>query len=146
MADSKEMRATLLQTATALIDCYNQWTIEAILSLRTDTCKHTVLPATLGVPPYIKADYGPFFSPFMDILSDVSFKIINGKETVVDVEMRKVVIHVKGSATSPYGQYRNEYIFTLTMTEDGKMIEDIVEFADSATALEFFKARAKVSL
>ena len=73
------------------------------------------------------------------LLSDCSFQIVDDKETVVDVEMRKVVIHVKSSANSTVGNYKNEYLWTLTMSEDGKMIENIVEFTDLAYAIEFFQ-------
>jgi len=103
-------------------------------------------PASLGIPPYTKEDYGPFFGPFMALLSDCSFQVVDDKETVVDVEMRKVVIHVKSSANSTVGKYENEYLWTLTMSEDGKMIENIVEFTDSAYAIEFFRKQAQMDV
>lgn len=146
MTDPKEIRATLLKTAADFIQCYNKWTIEAVLSLRTDTCKQTVRPASLGVPTFAKADYGTFVGPFMALLSDCKFEIVDDNETVVDVEKRKVVIHVQASASSPVGEYKNEYQWTLTMTEDGKMIEDILEFTDSATAVDFFRKQAQMDV
>lgn len=81
----------------------------------------------------------------MALLSDCSFEVVDD-ETVVDVEKRKVVLHVKTSANSPVGEYKNEYLWTLTMSEDGKLIEDIVEFADSASAVEFFRKQAQMNV
>ncbi|KAH8646862.1 hypothetical protein BX600DRAFT_443832 [Xylariales sp. PMI_506] len=139
MADSKELRATLTKTATDFIDCCNKFTVEDVLSLRTDTCKHTHLPSSLGIPTYSKAEYGAFYGQYAGMMKDCSCGIVDDKQMVVDVETRKVVMHVKVKGSTPLGEYENEYMWILTMTEDGKMIEDIVEFCDSAKALELLK-------
>src|SRR5262245_13544568 len=139
MAASKELRATLKQTATDFIDCCAKFTVDAVLSLRTDTCKHTHLPSSLGIPAYKKAEYGAFFRQFIGVMSDCSCRIVDDKKMVVDVESRKVVMHSKTKGITSVGEYENEYMWILTMTEDGKMIEDIVEFCDSAKAVELGK-------
>src|SRR5262245_22154626 len=139
MAGSQELRVTLKKTATVYNDCCNKGTVDAILSLRTDTCKHTHLPSSLGVPTYNKADYGTFFGRFVGLMNDRSSRIADDKEMVVDVESRKVVMHTKVKANTPVGEYENEYMWILTMTEDGKMIEDIIEFCDSAKVVELMK-------
>ncbi|VUC32604.1 unnamed protein product [Clonostachys rosea] len=135
----KELRATLQKTATNFIDCCNEHTVDAILSLRTDTCKHTHLPSSLGIGTYNKAEYGAFYGRFADMMKDCSCRIADDKEMVVDVESRKVVMHVKNKGSTPLGEYENEYMWILTMTEDGKMIQEIVEFCDSAKAIELMK-------
>ena len=139
MADSNELRVTLKKTATDYIDCCNKGTVDAVLSLRTDTCKHTHLPSSLGVPTYNKAEYGAFFGQFIGVMNDSSIRIADDKEMVVDVESRKVVMHTKAKANTPVGEYENEYMWILTMTEDGKMIDDIVEFCDSTRAVDLMK-------
>jgi hypothetical protein len=139
MADSTELRATLKKTATDYIDCCNKFTVDAVLSLRTDTCKHTHLPSSLGVPTYNKAEYGAFYGQFAGMMNGGSVRISDDKEMVVDVESRKVVMHTRIKTNTPVGVYENEYMWILTMTEDGKMIEDIVEFCDSAKAVELMK-------
>lgn len=139
MADSKELRATLKQTATSFIDCCNKCSVDAVLSLRTDTCKHAHLPSSLGIPTLNRTEYGAFYGQFTDMMKDCSCRIADDKEMVVDVVSRKVVMHVKNKGSTPLGEYENEYMFILTMTGDGKMIEDIVEFCDSAKALELKK-------
>lgn len=72
-------------------------------------------------------------------MSDCSCRIVDEKETVVDVESRKVVMYTKVKGNTALGEYENEYMWILTMTGDGKMIEDIVEFCDSAKAVELGK-------
>lgn len=72
-------------------------------------------------------------------MSDCSCRIVDEKEMVVDIESRKVVMYTKAKANTGLGAYENEYMWILTMTEDGKMIEDIVEFCDSAKAVELVK-------
>ncbi|KAI9148090.1 MFS general substrate transporter [Paramyrothecium foliicola] len=146
MADSEELRNTLEKTATSFIDCCNKYTVDAVLSLRTDTCKHTHLPSSLGIPTYNKTEYGAFYGQFTDMMKACSCWIADDKEMVVDVQSRKVVMHVKTKGNTPLGEYENEYMWILTMTEDGKMIQDIVEFCDSAKALELMKKQqAKMS-
>jgi ketosteroid isomerase-like protein len=139
MADSTELRATLKKTAHDFIDCCNKGTVDAVLSLRTDTCKHTHLPSSLGIPTYSRAEYGAFFGQYADMMKDCTCWIADDVEMVVDVESRKVVMHVRTKGNTPLGEYENEYMWVFTMAGDGKMIEDIVEFCDSAKALELLK-------
>lgn len=56
---------------------------------------------------------------------------------VNDVEAHQVVIHARGSATSPVGPYKAEYVYFLTLDEAGKQITRIDEFVDSAFAMDF---------
>ncbi|KAI0096998.1 hypothetical protein GGR51DRAFT_541937 [Nemania sp. FL0031] len=146
MADSSALRATLKKTATDFIDCCNKQTLDAVLSLRTDTCKHTHLPSSLGIPSYNKTEYGAFYGQYIGLMSDCTCRIVDEKEMVVDVESRKVVMYTKVNGNTPLGEYENEYMWILTMTGDGKMIEDIVEFCDSAKAVELVqKQQAQIS-
>lgn len=73
------------------------------------------------------------------MMKDCTCWIVDDKEMVVDVESRKVVMHAKNKGNTPLGEYENEYMWILTMTGDGKMIEEIVEFCDSAKAIELMK-------
>ncbi|CAH0034169.1 unnamed protein product [Clonostachys rhizophaga] len=139
MADFKELRATLQRTAINFIDRCNEHTVDAVLSIRTDTCKHTHLPSSLGIGTYTNVEYGAFYGRFADMMKDCTCWIVDDKEMVVDVESRKVVMHVKNKGSTPLGEYENEYMFILTMTGDGKKIEEIIEFCDSAKAIELMK-------
>lgn len=47
-------------------------------------------------------------------------------------------MHVTGRADTPIGPYTNEYMFLMTATEDGELVERFVEFLDSAYSKSFF--------
>jgi ketosteroid isomerase-like protein len=57
---------------------------------------------------------------------------------VQDVEARTCMMHASSTANTKKGPYANEYALILTFTNDGKKIEKIEEFADSAYSKEFF--------
>jgi ketosteroid isomerase-like protein len=65
-------------------------------------------------------------------ISRCSLHAIDHKETVADVELRKVVLHLRDRASTAEGDFDNEYIFTLFITEDGRLLDEIVECIDSA--------------
>ncbi|KAH7006854.1 hypothetical protein EDB80DRAFT_880378 [Ilyonectria destructans] len=50
---------------------------------------------------------------------------------VVDTTARKVSFHTKSHSNTAAGEYKNEYAFTLSMTKDGKKLEEVIEFIDS---------------
>lgn len=58
-------------------------------------------------------------------------------DAVVDVDTRKVALFLHAKATADAGDYDNEYIITLTMTEDGKLVQDQYDFIDSHTMMQF---------
>ena len=57
--------------------------------------------------------------------------------TIVDEVERKVVLHASSKAVTDAEEYGNEYIFSFWMTEDGKMVERLEEFADSKYSVDF---------
>jgi hypothetical protein len=144
MADSTtQLRATLKKTAADFIANCNKHTVEAVLSQRTETCKHVQLPSSLGIPTYEKKGYGAFYAQFADMMGGCEASIVGGEEAmIVDIEKRKVVMHVTVKGDTPLGFYENEYFFILAMDETGEMIEDVVEFCDSALANKLME-RAK---
>ena len=60
------------------------------------------------------------------------------KNTIVDEEARKVAMHASSTATTDLGDYSNEYMLVLHMTEDGKKVERGEEFVDSKHSADFF--------
>jgi hypothetical protein len=137
MTQTTSSRKVLLSTASRFITAYNQWTVESIISIRSSGCIHHTLPATLQVPPRSKADYATFIEPMLSVFRKVEFSIIDEDDTIVDVQARKVVLHCVNRADTDAGEYRNEYIFCLTITEDGEQVDDIVEFIDTAYTADF---------
>lgn len=59
-------------------------------------------------------------------------------EPVVDVESRRVMAICEGKGEKPgMGEYVNEYIFTVKMTNDGEKVEEVVEWLDTRKREEF---------
>jgi hypothetical protein len=140
------LRTNLLKTATSFIETYNAWTIESILSIRSPSCIHQTLPASLGVPTRNNAEYATFLKPMLSIFRNLKFIIIDDSKTIVDVEARKVVLHCRDQADTNAGRFENEYIFILTMNKDGDLLDEIVEFIDSAYTEEFKGRMARVDI
>jgi hypothetical protein len=137
MSSSKPTRERLLQTASAFLVTYDDWSVPSILSLRSPSCVHHTLPVSLGVPSRSNAEYTKFIELQLSSFSEVRFRVIDDDKTVVDVETGKVVMHVSCSATTAAGDYKNEYIFTLTMDKGGDLVDEIVEFIDSGYSKNF---------
>ena len=58
-------------------------------------------------------------------------------DAVVDEAKRKVALYLHAKATADAGEYENEYIITLTMTEDGTKVQDQYDFIDSHRMIEW---------
>ncbi|KIW69328.1 hypothetical protein PV04_05210 [Phialophora macrospora] len=133
------MRSELLRTAQAFIESYNTWTVDALLSVRSPLCIQYTLPADEErFPPRKNAEYGAFVQTIIPMFRNFRLRIVDEDDVVVDVEKRKVVFHAKSRADSDVGEYANEYVFTLTMTDDGRLVEKVVEFYDSGYSEKFF--------
>ena len=57
---------------------------------------------------------------------------------MVDVEARKVIMHLESRADTKIGVYENEYILMVEMTEEGDRVQEVWEFVDSAASSAFF--------
>ncbi|XP_014553258.1 hypothetical protein COCVIDRAFT_54746, partial [Bipolaris victoriae FI3] len=111
--------------------------LQAIMAIRSPIRIHYTLPATLEVPPRSNTDYLTFMGPMLSAFRAVHFSIISNDESVVDVETRRAVWHCSSRADTDAGEYMNDYVFTLTMSENEKKIDKIVEFVDAAYTTEF---------
>ena len=130
-------RTHLLRTAAAFVESYNVWTMSAIMAIRSPSCVHRILPEAYGIAPLPNAAYEAFLGPFIALFKNVEVVIVDEKETMVDVDARKVSIRMKGCSNTIAGEYRNEYIFILTMSEDGDLVDEVVEFLDSRSSNDF---------
>ena len=127
-------RSTLLLTVFAVINGYNTWTPEAIMACRAPNCIHQVLPASLGRPPLNNEQYLAYFTPIMPAFKNFHLTV---KNTIVDEEARKVVLHASSTATTDLGDYSNEYMLVLQMAEDGTKVVRVDEFLDSKYSTEY---------
>ncbi|KAI3324031.1 hypothetical protein HD806DRAFT_496263 [Xylariaceae sp. AK1471] len=128
-------RQTLLDTANLWARCYDEWTVESALRLRTPNCTHQIHPASLKRPCMTNADLAAFFASVQKLYQN--YKItVRDAETLVDVDNRSVVLHADGTADTILGPFRNEYIFIVKMDETGSRIQHVDEFVDSAAVVD----------
>lgn len=126
-------RETLSSTADIVIQAYNAWTLESVMSFRAPNCTHYILPSSLNRPPLNNEQYPAFFLPLMPAFKDFHLTV---HDTIVDEVARKVVVHASSTATTALGPYKNEYTLILHMTEDGRQVERFYEFVDSAKSVD----------
>lgn len=132
-------RERLLETSNLFIQEYNKWTLDSILTTRSPSCIHHVAPASLACPSRNNAEFAEFVGPLLSVFQDFRFNIVDDKETLIDVDKRKVYLHLRSHANTDVGPYENEYCFVLSITEDGDKVDEILEVVDSAYTLGFLK-------
>ncbi|EHY55745.1 hypothetical protein ABEF92_003278 [Exophiala dermatitidis] len=144
-------RSQLLDTSTRFIHAYNAWTTESILSVRSPRCIHRTLPASRGRRPKTNDEFRQFIEPLLPVYRGFRLSFVNddsdsdsdNSETVVDVEKRKVVLHLKSHADTDAGPYENEYYFVLSMNEAGDLVDEVVEYLDSGYTDAFMRRLEK---
>jgi ketosteroid isomerase-like protein len=132
-------RSVLLNTANSFLSAYNKWTVPSVLSIRSNSCVHRTLPASGGHPHRNNAEFGAFLEDVIPVFRNFHLSVVDDKHTIIDVETRQVMLHLRGRAETDAGPYENEYIFMLTISEDGEKVDEIVEFLDSEYTSQFVK-------
>lgn len=110
---------------------------ESFLNGRTPDAIHYHLPASLQVPPKNNTEMVSLMQgTFPGGLSSFKAEPVGGVEDgiVIDEQKRKIVIHATGNGVTSFGNYFQEYIFTLLTTEDGRQVKESWEFLDSDLA------------
>src|ERR1700761_5282369 len=124
-------RSQLLSTAQGFLTGYNKWTASGVLSLRSPTCVHRTGPNSHGLTCRTNEEFASFVAPMLSVFRNFKLAVIDEDETLVDVEKRKVMMHLRSHAETDVGPYENEYYFTVTVSEDGGLVNEVVEFLDS---------------
>ncbi|KAK5741736.1 hypothetical protein LTR17_003727 [Elasticomyces elasticus] len=106
------------RTTKAVIDGYNNWDIEAIMT-----------------PRALAASAVQYFASIMPLFKDFT---VTADSEIFDPQCKKAALHMNSTATSPLGHYANEYALFLTFTEDGTKITEFDEMVDSAVSGKFF--------
>jgi hypothetical protein len=131
------LRQNILETIEAYITGFNTNTPEGTIVRRSPTCTHRFLPPSPDQPLRTNAEYRDFISPNFAFMRNFHLKLLEGQPPIIDEQARKAVIHLTSTADSPVGEYRNSYVFTFGFSEDGKEIEEVLEFVDAKTLGEF---------
>ncbi|KAI1382481.1 hypothetical protein F4677DRAFT_401998 [Hypoxylon crocopeplum] len=131
------LREQLSQTSKLFLEAFNEFTPESVVRYRSPSCMHHLLPATMKTPPQTNADYANFVAVLQPIMPGFRLRLADGQEPVIDEVTRKVVLYLKSHSDTTVGLYENEYVWVLTMSQDGKNIDDVMEFADSLYTTEW---------
>lgn len=131
-----------LDTVNSLLRGYNSLSVSTLLRPLSPEFKHQVLPASLGMPlsnrdAFSKHAAGIFaiFSSFKMIPLEI-FSISGGKEIfIIRAEMRGVL-------KNGGGNWRNECVMFIRLSEDCSQVVEITEFVDSRKAVEMRERHA----
>ncbi|KIX01212.1 uncharacterized protein Z518_08937 [Rhinocladiella mackenziei CBS 650.93] len=132
-------RARLLNTATTFITNFNKESPEAVIEIRSPSCIHEIKPDSFAMTgKYTNDEYLTMWRESILAALPKGIQLtVDDREPVIDEQTRKVVLYVKSRAESVAGVYENTYVWNLTVSEDGTMIDHILEFVDSKTATDF---------
>lgn len=135
-------RETLLATTNTFIRVMGGGTVDDVMSIRSPGCIQKTLPSTLKAPAMNNAQFSAFYASMSRDFSDFKVWLAPETEPIIDEASRRVVIQLKSQANGTNGVYSNEYIFVLLMSEDGTLLDELVEFIDSAYVLSYFKSKS----
>ncbi|RYO94415.1 hypothetical protein DL766_002763 [Monosporascus sp. MC13-8B] len=137
------LRENMIATAKQWIKAHNDRnaTGEAgITSFAAPDFVARSFPSSLQAPDRNCEEYAAFQSWAFTLLDTYSATEV---DMVVDETQRKVVYYLNAKGTAPAGEYKNEYIQKLTLTEDGKLIKEFDAFVDSQAMVTWMgKAQA----
>ncbi|KIX04250.1 uncharacterized protein Z518_07804 [Rhinocladiella mackenziei CBS 650.93] len=138
-------RSQLLQVATAVVDGFSKWTIEDVMAPRSQNCIHHMLPASLEKPPFSNDELSVWLEQIMAVVPN-GFNMMYDKDAcVVDKVTRKVVLYAKATAETKAGPFHNEYVFTITVNEEGTLADRVEEWMDSKLSLDILARLANLT-
>ncbi|CAG5139699.1 uncharacterized protein ALTATR162_LOCUS546 [Alternaria atra] len=133
---SSSLRKTLSATADAYLDAHRTLSPTALASVYSPNAKHSNYPAPV-TPIFPSVSNAAYLEGVKDLFTIwTSFEVNEFAPRVVDEDTRRVVLFVEGvGETVSMGTYRNEYVVVLGCDTDGKLIDDRLQFFDSAGLL-----------
>ncbi|KAI0162632.1 hypothetical protein BJ166DRAFT_497306 [Pestalotiopsis sp. NC0098] len=138
------LRGVLIQTANRYIHGFNTNTAEGVIASRTPDCRQIIHPSTVPPPwqgpPRSNEEYQAWIVPGFKMIRNIKLSLVDGQDMLVDDVSCKVMMHLRSTGETDAGPYANEYMIVLKMTDDGKLIKEIVEFVDSAAVRDIVEA------
>lgn len=131
------LRDQIAQTLQGWMDDFNTNTPEGLIANRTPACKQLMMPESELFPPRSNDEYKAFMSPCFQFMEDFHLKVSDKVAPIIDAETRTAAVHLTSNAGTPIGPYINSYVFTLRFSEDGKQIDEVIEFGDTAATAAF---------
>jgi hypothetical protein len=135
------------ETIQRLLDGYSSLSVPTLLSPLSSRFTHQVLPKSLGMPVRDKDSFAQHATGIFSIFSQFSMvpqSINDDPSTGVVTIHAKMLGTLRKGGGGEGGKWENECIMLVRLSGDGREVEAIEEFVDSAKALEMgrrFKPR-----
>ncbi|KAI1747879.1 hypothetical protein F4782DRAFT_534943 [Xylaria castorea] len=142
MTVSKRQR---MQTIDALLEGYSSLSVARLLEPLGPDFHHRTLPESLGMPVRNREAFTEHAARVFSVFEE--FKMI--PRTIIDDAIAGVVAieaDMLGTLKGGRGEWRNECVMMVRLSEDGLKVLDVREFVDSAKAMEMTRKNAKFRL
>ncbi|KAI1122543.1 hypothetical protein F5Y10DRAFT_270983 [Nemania abortiva] len=130
-----------MQTIDALLDGYGSLSVAKLLEPLAPDFHHQTLPESLGMPVRDRDAFGKHAAGIFDIFDE--FKLV--PRTIIDDPVTGVVAidaEMLGTLKGGKGEWKNECVMMVKLTEDGLHVLEVREFVDSAKAMEMARTHA----
>ncbi|KAI1423561.1 hypothetical protein F5Y12DRAFT_716186 [Xylaria sp. FL1777] len=134
-------RLRRMQTIDTLLDGYSSLSVAKLLEPLAPDFHHQTLPESLGMPIRDRDAFAKHAEGVFGLFQE--FKMI--RKTVVDDAAAGIVVidaQMLGTLTGGKGEWNNECVMMVRLTEDGSKVLDIREFVDSTKAIEMARRHA----
>jgi hypothetical protein len=121
------LRDQLLQTARAYTTAHNEQDWDGVQTLCSLKCVHRAGPVSIKNPDRNNDEYITFNTEVFKMMHTYHAEIT---DAVADEISKEAVLYLHAKATADAGEYENEYIITLTMTDDGKKVVAVNVYLD----------------
>ncbi|KAI1456666.1 hypothetical protein F4805DRAFT_458455 [Annulohypoxylon moriforme] len=135
-----EARARRL-TINALLNGYGSLSVPQLLRTMAPEFHHQVLPESLGMKPRNREAFAQHAAGIFSIFDE--FRMVP-KSIIDDGPANMAVVHARmqGVLKSGAGEWINECVMMIQLSRDGTQVVGIIEFVDSAKALEMARKHA----
>lgn len=127
-----------IRTTEALLDGYSSLNIDELMAPLSSDFSHQVLPESLGMPVRNANQFAEHAAKIISVFSQFR---MSPKAIFEDQEQNAVVVHARmeGTLKGSKGEWLNECVMIICLSEDGTRVVQIKEFVDSAKAVEMRK-------
>lgn len=131
-----------IRTVNALLDAYGSLSITQLLEPLAANFRYQVLPQSLQIEECDKEAFALKAERIFGVFEKFRMEPLSIAE---DANRGKVVVHayMDGVFKSGSGQWKNECILMIQLSEDGAEVVEIQEFVDSIKALEMHHRHAR---
>ncbi|KAJ8131168.1 hypothetical protein O1611_g2456 [Lasiodiplodia mahajangana] len=134
-------RSKRMQTIDALLDGYGSLSVAKLLEPLAPDFRHQTLPESLGMPVRDRVAFEKHAAGIFDIFGE--FRMV--PRTIVGDPVTGVVAidaQMLGTLKGGKGEWKNECVMMVKLTEDGRQVLEVREFVDSAKAIEMARTHA----